>query len=99
MYPNADAPRFLAGFSGTIGILSVGILAYITIPVWLMLEAGWRKKKTGHAIPIQAMEDEDNSQVSASNHARLRDLNETEKNRENGDVDIEKHSTVKHVEK
>ncbi len=77
MYPNADAPLFIAGFTGTVSIIAGGILAYLTLPMWLMWEANRRKRKTGHAVPLQAMEDEENSQVSEAAQARLHQLNAT----------------------
>lgn len=76
MYPNSDAPLFISGFAGTIAVLGIGILSYATLPLWLMWEAHFRKKKTGHSMPLQAMEDEENSQVSAAAHARIHELNE-----------------------
>jgi hypothetical protein len=51
----------------------LGICAYLTLPLWLTWEANRRKAKTGFAIPLQAMEDEENSAVSLAAHERLRD--------------------------
>jgi len=75
MYPNEDAPYFIDGFTGATTIIACGILAYATLPLWLMWEANRRKMKTGHAIPIQAMEDEENSQVSTAAHDKLHQIN------------------------
>jgi cytochrome c-type biogenesis protein CcmH/NrfG len=55
MYPNQDAPRYLAGFAGTLALLVVCILSYLTLPLWLLREAQVRKKKTGHAMPLQVL--------------------------------------------
>lgn len=78
MYPNKDGPRYLAGFAGTLAVLVVCILSYLTLPLWLMREARIRKLKTGHAMPLQAMEDAENSQVSEAARARLHEINQLE---------------------
>jgi hypothetical protein len=46
--------------------------------MWLQWEALQRKKKTGHALPLQAMEDAERSQVSAATMARFREVNALE---------------------
>jgi len=74
MYPNEDAPYFVSGFTGATTVIACGIIAYSTLPLWLMWEAKRRKAKTGHAIPLQAMEDEDNSQISTAAHAKLHQI-------------------------
>jgi hypothetical protein len=100
MYPNADAPRYTAGFIGTCVLLVVCMLAYLTLPFWLLREANARKRKTGHAIPLRAMEDAESSQISASALAHIREINDREtqealkKDREKGDIE----NTVSHVE-
>jgi len=71
MYPNEDAPYFISGFTGAVSVIAIGICAYSTLPLWLMWEANRRKAKTGHAIPLQAMEDEDNAQISSAAHEKL----------------------------
>jgi hypothetical protein len=94
MYPNSDAPRFIPAFAGSVAIIALGICAYSTVPLWLMWEAQRRKAKTGHAFPLQAMEDEENSEVSAAAHERLRQVNEFQ---EKGDAarEISLHEHVK----
>jgi hypothetical protein len=74
MYPAKDAPRFLPGFAATCAILALCILSYMTLPVWLLLEARQRKLKTGHALPLQAMQDAENSQVSAATLDRIHEI-------------------------
>lgn len=54
------------------------IVSYLTLPIWLQWEALQRKKKTGHALPLQAMEDAEHSQVSAATMARIREINALE---------------------
>lgn len=66
MYPNSDAPYYLQGFTATVSLLAVSIVTYATIPFFLQLEASQHKKKTGHALPLQSLEDSENSQVSAA---------------------------------
>ncbi|OAL38112.1 hypothetical protein AYO20_02564 [Fonsecaea nubica] len=78
MYPNQDAPRYLAGFAGTLALLVVCILSYLTLPLWLMREAHVRKKKTGHAMPLQAIEDAERSMVTDAAHDLIHRLNEQE---------------------
>ncbi|KAL2864409.1 major facilitator superfamily domain-containing protein [Aspergillus lucknowensis] len=63
MYPNSDAPYYLAGFSATAGLLAAGNLCYSTIPLCLFLEARKRKKETGNALPLQAFVDAERSQA------------------------------------
>jgi hypothetical protein len=74
----------LPGFSATCAILAVCILSYATLPVWLLLEAKRRKGKTGHALPLQAMEDMENSQVSAAMLSRVHEINAMEEERARG---------------
>ncbi|KFZ12117.1 hypothetical protein V501_04379 [Pseudogymnoascus sp. VKM F-4519 (FW-2642)] len=76
MYPNSDAPYYLQGFSATVSLLAASIVIYATIPFFLQLEASQRKKKTGHALPLQSLEDSENSQVSAAAMAELHQLNQ-----------------------
>jgi hypothetical protein len=78
MYPNKDAPRYLNGFTATCCLLAVCVLSYATLPLWLLYEAKQRKAKTGHALPLQAMVDSENSQVSADTLARIHELNALE---------------------
>jgi hypothetical protein len=74
MYPKTDAPRYVNGFTATCCLLAVCIISYASIPIWLQLEAKQRKKKTGHALPLQAMIDAENSQVSPEAMARIQAL-------------------------
>ncbi|KAK5675706.1 hypothetical protein LTS10_011806 [Elasticomyces elasticus] len=74
MYPDSDAPYFVPAFTATVCVISLGICAYLSLPLWLMWEANRRKAKTGFAIPLQAMEDEEHSAVSATAHDHLRDV-------------------------
>jgi hypothetical protein len=64
------------------------ILSYLTLPYWLYREAMSRKRKTGHALPVQALEDAEHSQVSAEAMARIRRLNEVEETAYGG-TDVE----------
>ncbi|RFU26180.1 hypothetical protein B7463_g10159, partial [Scytalidium lignicola] len=96
IYPAQDAPRYLPGFSATCGILALCILSYATLPVWLLLEAKRRKAKTGHALPLQAMEDMENSQVSAAMLNRVHEINAMEEMLAR-DLEEEKVGTV-HIE-
>lgn len=48
---------------------------YSTLPICLRFEARRRKVKTGHALPLQSLDDLDNSQVSAAALAGMHQLN------------------------
>lgn len=63
MYPNHDAPYYLAGFASTAGLLAAGVCFYLTIPLCLFMEATWRKRNTGQALPLQALADAERSQA------------------------------------
>jgi hypothetical protein len=76
MYPNKDAPYYRAGFAATVVLLAASILLYLTLPICLKFEASRRKKKTGHALPLQSLEDSENSQVSAAALAGIHRLNQ-----------------------
>ncbi|KAK2805533.1 hypothetical protein FQN50_006159 [Emmonsiellopsis sp. PD_5] len=74
MYPHSDSPYFLPGFSATLALLGLSIFSYLAIPYCLLVEAQARKRETGHALPIQALEDAERSQVSEAAMARIQEL-------------------------
>jgi hypothetical protein len=78
MYPNKDAPYYRAGFTATVILLAASIVLYSTLPICLRFEAGRRKTKTGHALPLRSLEDSENSQVSAAALAGMHRLNQLE---------------------
>jgi len=100
MYPNKDGPHYVAGFSATCVVLAVCILSYLTLPLWLLREAKIRKSKTGHAMPIQAMEDAENSMVSEAAHARIHAINEAEERAafKNAEMKVDVAEDSAHVE-
>jgi hypothetical protein len=49
--------------------------------MWLLWEAKRRKAKTGHAMPLRAIEDAEQSTISAANLARLHEQNALEEKR------------------
>lgn len=62
-----------------------------------------RKQKTGHAIPLQAMEDAEHSQVSAAAIARLHEINALEESSATKIADLEggekgEHKRAYHAE-
>jgi hypothetical protein len=59
-------------------LLAVSIISYASLPFWLEREARIRKEKTGHATPLQAMEDAEHSQISDAARARLHEINAAE---------------------
>lgn len=78
MYPNSDAPYYLSGFTATVSLLAASIVIYSTLPFCLKFEASRRKIKTGHALPLQSLEDSENSQVSAAAMEGVHRLNQLE---------------------
>ncbi|KFX93817.1 hypothetical protein O988_06615 [Pseudogymnoascus sp. VKM F-3808] len=98
MYPNTDGPNYVAGFAGTCALLAVCVLSYCTLPLWLLREANARKKKTGHALPLQAMEDAENSQVSAETHARIHEINAREQKAAFKNQEMKLDEAADHVE-
>lgn len=78
MYPDKDKPFYHAGFLASIGLQVTCIVTFLCIPALLLLEAKQRIKKTGHAMPLRAMQDAENAQVSEATMARIHDLAEDE---------------------
>lgn len=78
MYPNSDSPYYLPGFAATVSLLVVSLLTYATLPICLEFEAKRRKEKTGHALPLQSLEDLANSQLSEAAMTGLQQLNHIE---------------------
>ncbi|KAK2808414.1 hypothetical protein FQN50_004799 [Emmonsiellopsis sp. PD_5] len=96
IYPNHDAPFFLPGFTATCAILAICILTYLTLPFWLLHEAKRRKAKTGHAMPIAAMEDAEHSMISAAALERIHEINAKS---EKEVLDEEMGGQVEHAER
>ncbi|KAL6248637.1 hypothetical protein RBB50_004892 [Rhinocladiella similis] len=90
IFPSSDAPWYVPGFSAACSTIAFTIVSFASLPVWLLMEARSRKKKTGHAMPLRAMEDAEHSMISAAAMARLHEQNMMENK-----VDIE---APKHVE-
>lgn len=44
--------------------IGVAVIGYASLPFWLAIEADRRKKATGHAMPLRALEDALHAQVS-----------------------------------
>lgn len=57
MYPTSDAPLYKPAFTSNCVILGIAIATYLALPYCLYREARVRKLKTGHAMPLRAMED------------------------------------------
>ncbi|KAK3628525.1 hypothetical protein LTR56_018570 [Elasticomyces elasticus] len=57
-------PWYLPGFTTSCATLAFTFVGFSSLPVWLLLEARQRKKKTGHAMPLRALEDALHAQVS-----------------------------------
>jgi hypothetical protein len=61
------------------------------LPIFLLAEAKRRKAKTGHAMPLQAMEDMENSQVSQAMINRVHEINAIE---ESNAINLQNEKTV-----
>ncbi|KAK4938214.1 hypothetical protein LTR10_021287 [Elasticomyces elasticus] len=90
IFPSEDAPWYVPGFAAASSTIAFAIVSFASLPVWLLLEARARKKKTGHAMPLRAMEDSEHAMVSAAALERLHEQNMMENK-----VDVE---TPRHVE-
>ncbi|RFU29284.1 hypothetical protein B7463_g7057, partial [Scytalidium lignicola] len=98
MYPNKDAPYYLSGFTGTVSLLAVSVVTYLTLPFLLKIEASRRKRKTGHALPLQSLEDSEHSQVSEAAMEGIRQLNQLEsEGKIKAVVDQEKPNATQHT--
>lgn len=64
IFPVPQAPWYLPGFSTACATLTFSVLGFASLPLWLLLEARQRKKKTGHAMPLRALEDAAHAMVS-----------------------------------
>jgi hypothetical protein len=78
MFPDTDAPLFHSGFIGCVTLQVICVISCLCIPILLLLEAEQRKRKTGHAMPLRAILDAENSQVSEAALARLHAIQEQE---------------------
>jgi hypothetical protein len=89
IFPAPQAPWFFAGFATSCATLSFTCLGFASLPLWLLAEAKYRKKKTGHAMPFRALEDAAHAMVSegvriAEEEQKRREEQMIEKN--NGEV-------------
>ncbi|KAI1625630.1 hypothetical protein EDD37DRAFT_648097 [Exophiala viscosa] len=75
LVPSEDAPWYVPGFAAACSTIAFTIISFASLPVWLLLEARSRKKKTGHAMPLRAMEDAEHAMVSAAALERLHEQN------------------------
>ena len=82
------------GFAASCSTLAICIATYLTLPVWLLMEAKKRKRKTGHAMPIRAMEDAEHAMISAVALARLHEVNRME---EKTALDVEQATHVETI--
>lgn len=78
IFPTPQKPWYLDGFATSCATLTFTIIGYASLPLWLLAEAKWRKKKTGHAMPFRALEDAAHAMVSetgrlAEQQQRLRE--------------------------
>ncbi|KAF2164820.1 hypothetical protein M409DRAFT_24725 [Zasmidium cellare ATCC 36951] len=64
IYRTSESPWYLSGFSTSCGTLAFTVIGFASLPLWFFLEARQRKKNTGHALPLRALDDALQAQVS-----------------------------------
>lgn len=91
IFPHADEPWFLPGFAASLATLCVTIILYASLPFWYLWEAQRRKRKYGHAMPLKALEDAANAQVSDEAKAREQQTQMMEEKAVVADVETANH--------
>ena len=71
MLPDSDAPLYQNGFIVCICLQVIAVISACCIPYSLLLEAERRKRKNTHAMPLTAILDAENAQVSDAAMARM----------------------------
>jgi hypothetical protein len=74
IFPASDEPWYLPGFTAACATLAFTCIGYASLPLWFLWEARSRKKKTGHAMPLRALEDALHAQVAAETVEREREM-------------------------
>lgn len=64
IFPTPQKLWYLDGFATLCATLTFTIIGSASLPLWLLGEARWRKKKAGHAMPFRALEDAAHAMVS-----------------------------------
>ncbi|KAF9892101.1 hypothetical protein FE257_002507 [Aspergillus nanangensis] len=98
MFPDKDGPLYQNGFIACVALEGVCILTYLCLPVLLLWEAERRKRKTGHAMPLRAILDAENAQVSDAAIARLHEIQEQERAVHLKETKMAEDSHSQHVE-
>ncbi|KAJ5781021.1 hypothetical protein N7457_006181 [Penicillium paradoxum] len=98
IFPDSDGPLYQNGFVACLVLEVVAILSYCCIPVLLLLEAERRKKKTGHVMPLRAILDAENAQVSDATLARMHAIQEKEAAENLQNAKLKGDSSGAHVE-
>ncbi|KAJ9616416.1 hypothetical protein H2200_000134 [Cladophialophora chaetospira] len=94
IFPSTDAPWYLPGFAAASSTIAFTIISFASLPLWLLWEAKRRKAKTGHAMPLRAIEDAEHSTISAANLALLREQNALEEKR---GLEVEDHRHIEEI--
>lgn len=87
IFPHADSPWYLPGFSASLGALIVTLILYASLPFWYLWEAQRRKRKYGHAMPLKALEDAGHAMVSDEAKAREQQTQILEEKAREADVE------------
>ncbi|KAJ5558581.1 hypothetical protein N7535_008797 [Penicillium sp. DV-2018c] len=98
IFPDSDGPLYQSGFIACVALEAVAILSYCCIPVLLLWEAESRKKKTGHVMPLRAVLDAENAQVSEATIARLHAIHAEEEQAHYLEKAKFKGGSVEHVD-
>jgi sugar phosphate permease len=91
IFPHHDRPWYLPGFSASLSTLCATIILYSSLPFWFLFEARRRKAKYGHAMPLRALEDAGNAQVSEAARMQEQEQQMREQKGRGGDVESADH--------
>lgn len=57
-------PWYKPGFAISCATLAFTVVGFASLPLWLLMEARQRKRNTGHAMPLRALEDALHAQIA-----------------------------------
>ncbi|KIW06483.1 uncharacterized protein PV09_02919 [Verruconis gallopava] len=98
IFPTPQKPWYLPGFSTCCATLAFTVIGYASLPLWLLAEARWRKRKTGHAMPFRALEDAAHAMVSETTRIAEQEQRLREEKGLPADIEIAKIEDVKKVQ-
>ena len=98
MFPDKDSPLYQNGFIAIVSLQAICVVTYLCLPVLLIWEAEGRKRKTGHAMPLRAILDAENAQVSDATIAHLHAMQEQEAATHMKESKVEGNGQSQHME-